>query len=83
MKWKDKPLLNKIVEIVMLLSIGAYFGLSSERAKGGDVPVALPKFCIAVVFLCLGISYWKINRKAAIIYYAMAAGITLLTLILL
>ena len=82
MKWKNKPLLNKMAEILMLLSIGAYFGLSYLRSEGEEVPAALPKFCIAVVFLCLGISYWRINRKAAIVYYALAAGITLLTLIL-
>lgn len=83
MKWKDKPFLNKLAEILMLLSIGAYFGLSSLRSKGEAVPAGLPKFCIAVVFLCLGVSYWKINRKSAILYYALAAGISLLTIILL
>jgi len=83
MKWKDKPLLNKVAEVGMLLGIIAYFGLSYLRSQGEAVPAALPVFCIALVLFCLGISYWKISRKSAIVYFSLAAGVLALILILL
>ena len=83
MKWKDKPFLNKLAEVLMLLATIGYFGLTYLKKQGEAVPEGLSKVCIGVVLLCLGISYWKINRKMAIMYFSLAAGILLLTLILL
>jgi hypothetical protein len=74
MKWKDKPLLNKIAEVLMLLGIIGYFGMTFLKKDGQTVPEALPKFCFAVVWLCLGISYWKANRKLALIYFGLGIG---------
>ena len=80
MKWKDKPLLNKLTEIIMILGIVAYFGLSYMQSRGGAVRAGLPQLCISVVLLSLGISYWKIKRKTAIIYFAL--GIVWLLIVL-
>ena len=73
MKWKDKPMLNKIAEVLMLLGIIGYFALSYLKRSGEPVPEALPKFCFAVVWFCLGISYWKASRKIAIVYFCLGA----------
>ena len=73
MKWKDKPLLNKLAEVLMVLGIAGYFGLSYAKSQGCAVPEGLPQFCFAVVWLCLGISYWNIKRKTAVIYFVLAA----------
>ena len=74
MKWKDKPLLNKIAEVLMLLGIIGYFGLTYLKKDGQTVPEALPKICLTVVWLCLGISCWKANRKLALIYFGLGIG---------
>ena len=74
MKWKDKPLLNKIAEVLMLLGIIGYFGVTFLTKAGQTVPEALPKICLAVVWFGLAVSYWKTNRKLALIYLALGIG---------
>jgi hypothetical protein len=74
MKWKDKPALNKFAEVMMVLGIAAYFGLAVMERNGAAVSEPLHKFCFAVVWLGLGISYWNIKRKTAILYFVLAAA---------
>lgn len=81
MKWKDKPALNKLAEVLMVLGIIGYFGLNYLKKNGETVPEALPKFCFTVVWLCLGISYWKVSKKTAIVYFVLAAVWLLITLL--
>ena len=73
MKWKDKPLLNKVAEVLMILGILGYFGLNALIRDGKAIPAGLPKLCFSVVWLCLGVSYWKINRKTAVLYFVLGA----------
>ena len=73
MKWKDKPALNKFAEVMMVLGIAAYFGLAVMKRQGQAVSEPLHKFCFAAVWLGLGISYWNIKRKMAVIYFILAA----------
>ena len=74
MKWKDKPLLNKIAEVLMLLGIIGYFGMTFLKKDGQTVPEALPKICLAMVWFGLAIFYWKANRKLALIYFGLGIG---------
>ena len=73
MRWKDKPVLNKVTEVLMLLGIIGYFGLSYLKKNGELIPEALPKFCFSVVWLCLGVTYWKANKKLAVLYFILGA----------
>lgn len=73
MKWKDKPMLNKVTEVLMLLGIIGYFGLSYLKKNGEMVPEALPKFCFAVVWFSLGVTYWKASKKLALLYFVLGA----------
>ena len=74
MNWKNKPFWNKVVEVVMLLSVIAYFALTSMKSKGIlEVHASVPRLCFSVVWLCLGITFWKSSKALAVIQFVLAA----------
>ena len=83
MKWNEKTVFYKTVDVVMILSAVAFLILAVLNVMDVAIHESVSKFCFSVTWLCMGVSHWKTNRTLAIIYCVLSAVWFLLALILL
>ncbi len=81
MKWKEKTLLYKVIDVLMVLSAMAFVVLAVLKKMDVAVHESLSKCCFSVTWLCMGVSYWKTNRTLVIIYCGLSAVWLLLALL--
>ncbi len=81
MKWNEKTVFYKTVDIVMVLSAIAFLALTILNVMDVAIHESLSNFCFSVTWLCMGVSYWKINRTLTTIYCGLSAVWLLLALI--